>query len=110
MREREKNPGCDMCNLFEIGELHQRAGRPDSAIAYYERFLTAPVLFRLGWDSGMRWLIYRRLGELYEARGDRERAADYYTRLIKLWKDAEPDVQPIVDDVKGRVARLVTER
>ena len=109
-RERKKYPGCAICALFEIAENHDRAGRPDSAVAYYEQSLTAPVLFRLGWESWFRWLIYRRLGELYEARGDRGRAADYYNRLIALWKDADPEVQPIVDDVKGRIAKLVTER
>lgn len=109
-RRQEKNPGCTMCRLYEIGEIHDAAGRPDSTITYYERFLSTPNLFRLGWDSGYRWLIYRRLGELYEARGDREKAADYYNRLVELWKSAEPELQPIVNDVKGRLTRLVGER
>ena len=109
-REREKNPGCVMCVLFEIGEAHEGAGRPDSAVVYYERFLSSSVLFRTGWDSGLRWLIYRRLGELYEARGDREKAADYYHRLIEQWKDAEPELQPIIADVKAGLGKLVGER
>ncbi|MBI4419767.1 MAG: tetratricopeptide repeat protein [Gemmatimonadetes bacterium] len=109
-RDREKNPACIMCVLFEIGEAHEGAGRPDSAVIYYERFLTASILFRLGWDSGLRWLINRRLGELYEARGDREKAADYYNRLLEQWKDAEPELQPVIADVKTRLASLVAER
>ncbi len=109
-RGREKNPGCVLCGLFDLGEIHDRAGRPDSAIDYYERFLSTPNLFRMGWDSGLRWLVYRRLGELYEARGDRPKAADYYNRLIEQWKDAEPELEPIIADVKARIARLVAER
>jgi tetratricopeptide (TPR) repeat protein len=109
-RRREKNPACTMCRLFEIGEVHDAAGRPDSAIVYYERFLSTPTLFRLGWDAGYRWLIFRRLGELYEARGDRTKAADYYGRLLKLWSSADPDLQPIVQDVTGRLEKLVREQ
>jgi serine/threonine-protein kinase len=108
-RARATNPRCMLCGLFEIGEIHQAAGHADSAIAYYERFLGTPALFRLGFDQGFRWLAYRRLGELYEARGDREKAADYYGRLLDQWKDAEPGLQPVIDEVKGRVARLVGE-
>ncbi len=109
-RRREKSPGCTMCRLFEIGEIHDAAGRPDSAITYYERFLSTPNLFRLGWDAGYRWLIYRRLGELYEARGDRTKAADYYSRLLELWSSADPELQPIIQDVKGRLEKLVREQ
>jgi Fic family protein len=47
-----------------------------------------------------------RLGELYEARGDRAKVRDYYGRFVDLWKDADPELQPIVRDVRARVARV----
>ena len=34
--------------------------------------------------------------------GDRAAAVEYYGRLIKLWKDAGPELQPIVRDVRER--------
>jgi hypothetical protein len=58
------------------------------------------------------WLgpAYRRLGELLEQRGDREKALDYYGRLVALWREADPELQPVVNEVKQRMARLVGER
>ena len=57
------------------------------------------------------WLgpTYRRLGELYEQRGDREKALDYYGRFVELWKDADSDLQPLVRETKDRMARLAGE-
>jgi eukaryotic-like serine/threonine-protein kinase len=52
---------------------------------------------------------YKRLGELYEAKGDRKRAAEYYGRFVELWKDADPELQPGVKEVRGRLARLAQE-
>jgi len=48
----------------------------------------------------------RRLGELYEAKGERVKAAHYYQMFVDLWKNAEPELQPQVLDVKRRLARL----
>ncbi|HWP36281.1 MAG TPA: protein kinase [Gemmatimonadales bacterium] len=110
VRVREEIPDCALCELFDIGEAHDRAGRPDSAIAYYERFLTTPDIERLGWDAGLRAVILRRLGELSEAQGHREKALDYHGQFVDLWKDAEAELQPVVSGVKARMARLVGER
>ncbi|HVP71991.1 MAG TPA: hypothetical protein VMS45_11720, partial [Gemmatimonadaceae bacterium] len=50
--------------------------------------------------------IYLRLGELYQARGDTSRAASNYARFIAAWQDADPDLQPKVDDAKRRLKSL----
>ena len=52
---------------------------------------------------------FQRLGELYEARGDRAKALEYYGRLVDLWKGADPELQPVVRDVRVRMARLASE-
>jgi hypothetical protein len=52
----------------------------------------------------------KRLGELYEQRGNREKALEYYGRFVDLWTDADPELQPIVRDVKRRMARLAGEK
>jgi len=53
---------------------------------------------------------YRRLGELYEERGEKDKATDYYGRFINLWKNADPELQPQVKEIKDRLAKLVGEK
>jgi len=108
-RFRELLPGCAMCALFELAAAFDRMGETDSAIAYYEQNLGAPELFRIGNDREDLWRIQRRLGELYEERGDTAQAVEYYNRFVDLWNDADPELQPIVRDVRERLARLVGE-
>jgi tetratricopeptide (TPR) repeat protein len=52
---------------------------------------------------------YKRIGELYEARGDTAKAVEYYNQFVELWNDADQELQPIVRDVRERIARLVGE-
>ena len=52
---------------------------------------------------------YLRLGELYTARGERAKAIAAYERVLNLWKDADPELQPVVRDVRARIARLAGE-
>ena len=64
---------------------------------------------RLLVDAFWRARSYRRLGELYEQRGDTAKAVEYYNEFVELWKDADPELQPQVEDVKRRLAALVGE-
>jgi tetratricopeptide (TPR) repeat protein len=101
---------CGICGSYELGTIHDRLGRPDSAIAAFERVAGTPTL-----ESARVLESYtlapslKRLGELYESRGDRRRAADYYGRFIDLWKNADPELQPAVREVRGRLAQLARE-
>ena len=52
---------------------------------------------------------YRRLGELYEEKGDQAKAASYYQKFIDLWRDADADLQPQVTEVKKKLAKVVGE-
>ena len=49
---------------------------------------------------------YKRLGELYEAKGDVKRAVELYDKFVALWKNADPELQPVVSDVRRRITRL----
>jgi hypothetical protein len=51
----------------------------------------------------------QRLGELSEAKGNKTQAVEYYIRLLDLWREAEPELQPRVARVKQRLADLVGE-
>ena len=81
---------------------------PDSAITWYEHYVNTPTTQRLGVEQDVVTLppVLRRLGELYEAKGDRANAARYYSRFVELWKDADPELQPQVAEIRSRLARL----
>jgi tetratricopeptide (TPR) repeat protein len=98
--------GCAICLYVRLGRAYDLAEMPDSTIAMFERYLATPFFGRLRQDAWFLAGVLKRLGELYEARGDHARAASYYARFVDLWKDADPELQPKVADVRRRLARL----
>jgi hypothetical protein len=96
--------------ILRPGQTYTKSGQPDSALAYYERYVGTGDASRVFADANYLAASYQRLGELYEAKGDRKRALEYYEKLIDLWKNADPELQPIVKDVKQRVSRLQAAR
>jgi tetratricopeptide (TPR) repeat protein/tRNA A-37 threonylcarbamoyl transferase component Bud32 len=101
--------------VLDQGLLRQASpglpGQPDSAIAVFERYAHSPNAYtsRLIYDAGWLPSVYVQLGELYEERGDRGSAAHYYNEFVELWTDADPELQPQVEEVRQRIARLVGE-
>jgi tetratricopeptide (TPR) repeat protein len=103
--------GCTPCGLYDAAETWDRAGESDSAIVRWERVVTSVPTADAPIDEMYNLAFaYRRLGELYEVKGNREKAIDYYGRLATLWRDADPELQPQVREVKQRMARLAGER
>lgn len=102
-------PACVLCELPEIAKSYAAAGEPDSAIAVYRKYLDTPVLFRTGPDNFNLWFAFLHLGELYEERRDVEQAIEHYNRFVDLWNDAEPRLQPRVQEARSRIADLVGE-
>ena len=98
---------CSPCLPAILGLTFDRAGARDSAIAYYEQYLRTPSFFKL-YDADAVSLArtYERLGALYEAKGDRRQALEYYEKFIDLWKNADPDLQPRVNAARARVGFL----
>lgn len=88
--------------LAQLGRASHLAGRADSAIAYYERFLATPDPLPLE-DARARAWTYRWLGELYEAAGRNRDAMASYQRFVDLWAEADPELQPRVAEVRGRL-------
>lgn len=98
---------CTICVLPIIANAFDLAGQRDSAIAVYTRYVESPpVSYRVGLDQFFLATSYKRLGELLDAKGDRERAAHYYQEFVELWKNADAALQPQVRDVSNRLARL----
>jgi tetratricopeptide (TPR) repeat protein len=94
------------------------------------RYLRAELLYQLGrYDEARRWfetslqtsfphtgneVIYLapshlRLAEIYEHLGEREKAADHYSRFIGLWKNCDPELRPLVEEARSRLAAVLGE-
>ena len=96
-------------NVFQIASAFAKLGQADSARAYYEHYLGNAGPYRILGDVFYLAATYQRLGEIYEAQGDRKKAIESYLKLTDLWKNADPELQPIVQDAHARIARLSAE-
>jgi tetratricopeptide (TPR) repeat protein len=105
---------CSICALAALGWAYELAGQPDSAIAAYRRYAETPHNWRLvasGNADGLKdalWLpvVYERLGALHEQRADTANAIRYYGKLIELWKNADPELQPRVEAARRAIEAL----
>jgi tetratricopeptide (TPR) repeat protein len=101
---------CGICGLYEMATVYDRMNLPDSSLVTLQQAVDVPIVDGRAFQEPRTLApTYKRLGELYEARGDRKRAADYYGRFVELWKDADPELQPSVREVRGRLAHLAQE-
>ncbi|MGH7637331.1 MAG: tetratricopeptide repeat protein, partial [Gemmatimonadaceae bacterium] len=100
------NGSCAICVLDDIGQTWDRMGVADSAIHYLEKYVETPQYGRLGMDGSTKPLMLRRLGELYEEKGNVTKAAEYYREFVALWETAEPRLQPKVAEVRRKLSRL----
>jgi eukaryotic-like serine/threonine-protein kinase len=97
---------CDACTLVSLARAYDKASMADSAIYFFEKSFAATGGYRAQVDFATRAPAARRLGELYEAKGDKANAVRYYRMFVQLWKDADAELQPQVNEVKKRLARL----
>jgi DNA-binding SARP family transcriptional activator/TolB-like protein len=84
----------------------------------YDQFTRAELLYLLGRDrealqsfgaiadelfhSGAP--AHLRLSQIYERQGERQKAADHYARFIELWKGCDPELRPLVEEARRRMA------
>jgi tetratricopeptide (TPR) repeat protein len=97
---------CQICVLDDIGWAWNAAGVADSAIFYWEKYLHTPYYGRQNMDGIQRPLILKRLGDLYELKGNSVKAAENYREFVSLWQNADPRLQPKVAEVRRRLSRL----
>ncbi len=105
-REKTIDNFCYNCDVPQLAQTFDLAGKPDSAIAVYERYVQDRHIGRLYVDDQFLGPSLKRLGELYEAKGDRSNASKQYTRFVELWKNADPELQPAVKEVQARLTKL----
>jgi tetratricopeptide (TPR) repeat protein len=101
---------CPDCGAWEEGLAFERANESDSALAAYRRAAERGSAWKPVGDQWGLGPSLRRLGQLYEEKGDNQKALDYYGRFTALWKDADPVLQPTVREVKARMAKLAGEQ
>ena len=101
---------CVTCTLYPLARAYEASGQPDSARSVYEQLLSRPDPVRLFADQGAGALTLERLGQLYDERGDWEKAAEYYARFVELWKDADPELQPRVEAAQQRLDEIFAAR
>jgi tetratricopeptide (TPR) repeat protein len=99
---------CGTCYNPEMARAYDQAGNADSATALLERYIntmTDPVDRQIedGWSLAGS---HKRLAELYDAKGNREKAMSHYSSFIDLWKNADPDLQPHVSKARVRLIQL----
>jgi tetratricopeptide (TPR) repeat protein len=92
----------------------------------YARLLRGEALLALGNDDeALRWLdngfdatpnqmeyrpqVSLRLGDIYERKGERQKAIDEYARFVRLWTGCDARLRPAVEDARARLARLTGE-
>jgi len=97
---------CNFCRDVMLARAFDQANAPDSTIVHLERYLSGTNVNRVNVDTWMRGPAHKRLGELYEAKGDNARAVAQYAAFVELWKRADPDLQPKVAEVRARLDRL----
>jgi tetratricopeptide (TPR) repeat protein len=97
---------CSECLSVNLGRAFDAANMQDSVIASYERYIATPNFGKAYMDMLYLAGVQKRLGELYEAKGNREKAAAHYLAFVDLWKNADPELQPAVAAVKQRLAHL----
>ena len=94
---------CTICALPDLARAYEAVGKPDAAVVVYERYISTPWLWRYEPDAAELGWAMKRLGELYDARGETGKASAVRTRLLQLWRRADPELQPVLADVRGRV-------
>jgi tetratricopeptide (TPR) repeat protein len=107
-REYHDKWGGNITGMYELARTFDDMGQPDSALATYQSYVASPE----PGAAGRQWFLataYRRLGTLYQDKGNKDKALEYYGKFTALWKDADADLQPKVAEVKRKMSALLAE-
>jgi tetratricopeptide (TPR) repeat protein len=108
-REFDTANACGTCATPWLARAFDMAGQTDSVVASFTRFVDQPSS-ALWYDAAHAAHAYERLGEIWEERGDPQKAAQYYARLLSIMKEPDPELRPRVNDARSALQRLTGER
>jgi tetratricopeptide (TPR) repeat protein len=80
-----------------VADLHLELGNKEEAELYYRSLVDRP-----------RAVLA--LARLRDEAGDTEEAAAYYARVIQFWEQADPELQPLVEEARTRLQEIVSQR
>ena len=100
---------CIPCSYGDRFRIYLATGVEDSAVAVGERYLAYRGLDRIREDFSSLAFIRRNLGILYQARGNRSRAAKLYQELLDQWRKADPEFAPLVTETRARLREVTSE-
>jgi len=76
----------------------------EKAIPVYEKLINE--YHSLGWEAQEYWIqSHLQLARAYEETGSNSGAMEYYTRILEIWKDADPDLPELLE-TKLRLEQL----
>jgi serine/threonine-protein kinase len=99
---------CTACGDYNVARVFDRMGQQDSALAHLQAYMAEPPGRRDDVDWYALPVVEKRLGELYDSKGDTANAVKHYGAFTDLWKNADPDLQPVVATVKKRLGELAS--
>jgi tetratricopeptide (TPR) repeat protein len=91
----------EVSDRFLRAELLHQLGRDDEAIGWY-RSIAERASYELMYVAPAE----RQLGAIYAARGNRAAAREHYGRFIDLWRNADPELQPVVAEAERALAAV----
>jgi serine/threonine protein kinase/tetratricopeptide (TPR) repeat protein len=97
---------CAICPLPDLARALEAAGRIRDAATVYRRYVTTPWMWRYEPDAVELGWTTQRLAELQERLGEPQAAVETYSRLLELWRNADPPVRAILSDVRVRIAAV----
>ncbi len=105
-RESDREGLCDWCSLVPLADAYEATGNLDSAIVVLTKFVDMTQVAKIWSNSFDLAPSHERLGRLYEAKGDRAKAAAHYMKFVQMWRNADPELQSRVQAARQRVAQL----
>ena len=88
---------------YRRAELLAKDGREDEALGWF-----GSIAERAAFELVYLAPAHLRRAEIYDRRGNRDAAVEHYRRFIDLWRDADPELQPMVTRARERLAALET--
>ena len=86
---------------YLMGELLFESGRLEEAVPWF-----ANISQIAPYELAFRGLAYERLAQIHETLGRTAEAVEYSRRLVSLWRDADPELEPRVAEAQERIERL----
>ncbi|MGH7550217.1 MAG: tetratricopeptide repeat protein [Gemmatimonadota bacterium] len=84
--------------VISVGEIYMELDRPAEAVPYFRALWSDPI--EMDAYSGYY------LGMAYEAAGEYEKARGAYESFAQYWRDADPELQPRVQEARQAAIRL----